>query len=259
MKYFFSLLFVIALTINVFSQAALRDTTNATEVNNKIDGKNTEVYLNSTEDTLFLGGLKSYFIYDSEGVLLNAGEGESVDISSLQVGVFTIETFTDGEKEVLKFEKEVETFSESKKEVRKFKKEGLKENLETISLNKNIFHWTIYNAGLAGGASLSYERIFNQLDGDITISTFGRIAVGKANNFASSDVTFSIVQIGFLTGKKRHHLECGAGFRANFTNKSGHPFVGNIGWRMQKPEKHFVLKMGVGVPELLYLGVGLSF
>ena len=193
--------------------------------------------INATEP-LFLDTPKSYFIYDAAGKLLIAGEGELVDVSRLQEGVFTIEIFSDGEKIVQKF---------------------MKETVEKTNLNKNIVHVTSYTAGLAGGGSISYERILHQLDGNITISTFGRLAIGTSSSWMQSKVTFSIAQIGFLTGKRRHHLECGAGIRSNFTDKSGHPFAGNIGWRVQKPEKHFVFRMGVGVPELLYLGLGLSF
>lgn len=253
MKYLISSLLVITLTFNVLSQATEKDKTNTTVINRKTDDKNAEVYLNSAEDTLFLGGRKSYFIYDAEGKLLIAGEGESVDISSLQGGGFTIETFSDGKKTVQKFEKEV-----------------LKENVELKHLNKNIVYLCQYSAGLEGGGSINYERIFKQRVWNKSISTFWKITIGSYKPFMRSKLTYSLAQIGILTGKNRHHLEISGGISHTFNHYAGwtaernkellgHPFSGNIGWRIQKPDKHFVFRMGVGVPELLYFGLGLSY
>jgi len=59
---------------------------------------------------------------------------------------------------------------------------------------------------------------------------------------------------------KKHHLEVGAGLVKSLEKYYDIiPLPGSIGNRIQKPNGHFIFRTGVGWPEALYFGLGLSF
>lgn len=105
-----------------------------------------------------------------------------------------------------------------------------------------------------------YERILTQKKGP---STFLKVGNGTYGGYAESG-KYILLHYGILTGIKKHHLEISAGVNHFYSEKdnrsqSNTPFSGTIGWRLQKPGKHFVLRSGISWPEGLYFGLGRSF
>jgi hypothetical protein len=63
-----------------------------------------------------------------------------------------------------------------------------------------------------------------------------------------------------FTGKKTHHFEASAGLLLSLMEDFDlFPVSGSIGYRLQKPGSHFLLRTGFGWPETFYLGLGVSF
>ena len=96
------------------------------------------------------------------------------------------------------------------------------------------------------------------------VSSFIKIGMGQFYTWGG-DGGYSIAQIGLVTGENKHHLEISAGASFNWPetgwgdSAAGQPFSGNVGWRIQKPDGHFIFRMGLGLPETFYFGFGFSF
>ena len=60
--------------------------------------------------------------------------------------------------------------------------------------------------------------------------------------------------------EEKHHLEVSAGLVKSLDKYYDiFPLSGSIGYRMQKPNGHFIFRTGVGWPEALYIDLGVSF
>ena len=136
---------------------------------------------------------------------------------------------------------------------------------DTLSKLKN--NAVYINGGtilFSAAVSLNYERMLVQHIGNIGISSFLRVGVGRFWTI-NGDGGFTTVRLGLLTGKRDGHLELAFGFNADYPNfgfgdkPPGHPLAGNLGWRYQSPNENLMIRIGVGVPEFAYVGVGWSF
>jgi hypothetical protein len=127
------------------------------------------------------------------------------------------------------------------------------------SFRKNGLSGSLGFAGIVATATSNYERILTQsLDKGIT-ATFAKVGLGTYGGWVDSG-SYLYLQYGFLTGKNANHLEVSAGPNFNLNNAEDMlPVAFNIGYRLQKPGKGFMLRTGVAFPETLYLGLGWSF
>ena len=135
---------------------------------------------------------------------------------------------------------------------------------KSVKMNKNAL---FVNAGpllVLNNINLNYERILKQHIGDENISVFVKVGVGGWNDIWGSG-GYTMAQLGLLTGNNKHHFELSAGGLLDVPKfgwgdkPRGYPFAVNIGWRIQDPNKNFIFKLGVGLPEFLYFGLGFSF
>jgi hypothetical protein len=89
---------------------------------------------------------------------------------------------------------------------------------------------------------------------------FGAWSAPNSGNDPGFMGSYFLSQYGILTGVKKHHFEVSAGFTKFFGAKNVETLLsGSIGYRRQKPDSQFIFRTGVGWPETLYLGIGVSF
>jgi len=103
-----------------------------------------------------------------------------------------------------------------------------------------------------------YERMFQKNAQTSNISTFVKAGYGSAAGWEYTS-PYILGQFGILTGVKKHHLEVSGGFVKSLDDYDIFPLSGSIGYRIQKPDGHFIFRTGVGWPEALYFGLGVSF
>jgi len=134
---------------------------------------------------------------------------------------------------------------------------GQKPNPSKTELNKNALYGNIGIGGFYLTATGYYERIVTQ---GVKISTFIKAGVGGYSLWLESG-QFILAQYGILTGKKKHHLEIGAGpnYVINGDLQRTPPITATVGWRIQKPGGNFIFRMGASWPEAIYVGLGISF
>jgi hypothetical protein len=131
----------------------------------------------------------------------------------------------------------------------------------SAKINKNILFVNASPLLLNNTINVNYERI---LKGNDNVSAFAKIGIGGFINIYGSG-GYTMAQLGFLTGKNKHHFELSAGGLLDIP-KIGwkdkplyYPYAVNIGWRVQDPNKNYIFKLGIGLPEFLYFGLGFSF
>lgn len=107
-------------------------------------------------------------------------------------------------------------------------------------------------------ANAYYERMFQKNEKKSNISTFVKVGIGSMVYWEDAS-SYILGQYGILTGVKKHHLEASAGFVKSLDEYYIFPLSGSIGYRIQKPNGHFIFRTGVGWPEALYFGLGVSF
>ena len=117
----------------------------------------------------------------------------------------------------------------------------------------NLFYFELYGNGM--GLSINYERIFSQ---NGSINFCGRIGFSKINDPISgvgeNDINVIPVEFLFFAGNNSH-FEFGFGLTtfyqmSNVSNAYKFAFVAipRIGYRFQKPNGHFVLRLGLTLP-----------
>lgn len=70
------------------------------------------------------------------------------------------------------------------------------------------------------------------------------------------------IQIGMLTGRKKHHLELGIGYNHSLFIHNTlyyHPLGGFLGYRYSKPGKRVFFQTGLALPKGYYVGLGINF
>jgi hypothetical protein len=131
------------------------------------------------------------------------------------------------------------------------------------SVQSKMFNNAIYgnvgNGGLYFTATGYYERMFRNNPQNSPIATFVKVGYGGAAFWYASS-SYILGQFGILTGVKKHHFEASAGLVKGIGNDLNFfPLSGSIGYRIQKPDGHFIFRTGVGWPEAVYIGLGVSF
>lgn len=104
-------------------------------------------------------------------------------------------------------------------------------------------------------AAIYYERMFQGKLFGPKISSIVDVGVGFETHWGDSG-PFYMARYGILIGNKKPHLEVKAG--AAIVYNELHPSF-SIGYRSQKPQSNFIFRTGVGWPETLYVGWGVSF
>jgi hypothetical protein len=131
----------------------------------------------------------------------------------------------------------------------------------SAKINKNTLFVNASPLLLNNTINVNYERI---LIGNDNVSAFAKVGIGGFINIYGSG-GYTMAKLGLLTGKNKHHFELSAGGLLDIP-KIGwgdrplyYPYAVNIGWRVQDPNKNFIFKLGIGLPEFLYFGLGFSF
>ena len=130
------------------------------------------------------------------------------------------------------------------------------------STENKMFNNAIYGSvgfgGLYFSATAYYERMFQRNAQQSKISTFVKAGYGGAA-YWEGESSYILGQFGILTGVRKNHLEVSAGLVKFLDDYFSSPLSGSIGYRFQKPGGHFIFRTGVGWPEALYFGLGVSF
>lgn len=133
------------------------------------------------------------------------------------------------------------------------------------SYKRNIIHGSLGTVAIVSTATIFYERILTESSNKSRFTTFARIGLqgtsasdiwgGSGNTYGSA----FIAQGGILTGPNRSHFEgaLGVAYMMNKTTLFLPSF--SLGYRNQMPGKKFMFRIGVGLPELLYVGLGYCF
>lgn len=128
-------------------------------------------------------------------------------------------------------------------------------------LNKNIIYSNIGSLIIYSSISINYERIIFGGDGESYVSLLGRIGYGGyvvTDGYTRYTGNIGIVSAMILTGKNSGHFEGAIGYmflQGDFNS----PLHFSGGFRYQAPGKMFMYKIGGGLPELVYFGLGVSF
>jgi hypothetical protein len=135
-------------------------------------------------------------------------------------------------------------------------------------LNKNVISATLgIDPGEFYGTLLgSYEQMIVNFQKSFVNSLWVKVGAGPWVWWSGHGTNY-ISTISMLTGRKKVHIETGAGvlFTYNSDFKGFRPlvhnryFAGNIGFRYQKPGGAFAFRTGIGWPEFLYLSIGYCF
>jgi len=137
------------------------------------------------------------------------------------------------------------------------------DSIESKMFNNAIYGSIGINMEILGEAWFTatayYERMFRKNVQKSKISTFLKAGLGNTAYWEDAS-SYIMAQFGLLTGAKKHHLEASAGLVKSFDKDYDiFPLSATIGYRIQKPQGHFIFRTGVGWPETLYFGLGLSF
>ena len=125
---------------------------------------------------------------------------------------------------------------------------------------KNALYGSLGFAGLYASATSNYERMITQHFNKGITATFVKVGLGAYGVWGGSG-SYYYAQYGFLTGKKASHLEVSAGpnFGFNEDGAESPPIAATFGYRLQRPERHFLFRAGLAIPETIYVGIGWSF
>ena len=139
-----------------------------------------------------------------------------------------------------------------------------KEYYPPPEMNANGLYLNVGYLLLYATLNVNYERIIKQHLGPINLSVFAKAGAGIFTVWGG-DGGYSMAQIGLLTGENKHHLELSGGVCIDRPQVGwgdeplGYPIAASIGWRIQNPTKNFIFRLGAGVPEGVYVGLGFNF
>ncbi|MDZ7776892.1 MAG: hypothetical protein U5L09_15425 [Bacteroidales bacterium] len=132
-----------------------------------------------------------------------------------------------------------------------------------IIYKKNTIHGSLGTVLFVSTANVFYERILSESTKS-RFTTFARVGLqgsNAVNVWSGGDTNGSafIVQGGIITGQNRSHFEGALGVAYMMSTETSLIPSLALGYRNQVPGKKFMFRIGVGLPELLYVGVGYSF
>jgi len=88
------------------------------------------------------------------------------------------------------------------------------------------------------------------------------LRIGGGNWSSWGNESYNILgTINWLSGKNKHHMEMGVGlaYSPEYDDSFGFLPAAQIGYRYQKPGGWLLFRTGVGVPEALYVSLGVCF
>ncbi len=122
---------------------------------------------------------------------------------------------------------------------------------------------------IGGSASISYDRSILVTKDEIDIR--GRLSIGYLG-ISGGSFSYQSLTMGLLMGKHPNHLEILAGAALHQYRPTQNHFgireeqsstgifpAGNIGYRYQKLDGWFLIRAGIGFPDLGYVGMGVAF
>lgn len=137
--------------------------------------------------------------------------------------------------------------------------QNAKSDLKESKMFNNAIYGSVGIGGLYFTATAYYERMFQRNVQKSKIATFVKLGYGGAA-YWGGESPYVLGQFGILTGVRKHHMEVSAGLvHSPDDSYVSSPLSGSIGYRFQKPDGHFIFRTGVGWPEALYVGLGVSF
>lgn len=152
-----------------------------------------------------------------------------------------------------------------------FNLHGQEHKTDTIqpALKKNVVYGSIGIIVFGGFYSINAERMLFNSSGSIN-SIWIRFGGGEwiVASFGDTDGGIHLIgTINALTGSRASHFEANVGavylynkYDDNDENAKKRVFpAAALGYRLQKPGNHFVLRTGIGFPEGLYLSLGFCF
>ena len=139
---------------------------------------------------------------------------------------------------------------------------------DTNPINNHTITFELSNTVAYGTLSLNYESVDFLKKSDKHIAKFS-LGFGRwSSELWESNTGFQFnSNFIYLFGANSHHFEADLGLTYHFDKgleKSKYAYIGTIpnvflGYRFQKPEKHFMFKIGAGWYELIQAGIGYSF
>ena len=123
----------------------------------------------------------------------------------------------------------------------------------------NLIHGSLGTMVLGYTANIFFDRLLSRIGKQNTTCTFVRI--GYQNNIILTDPngTAFILEGGIVTGKSYGHFEGALGVTYIQTENNVIRPAFSVGFRGQKPNGSFMFITGLGFPELLFFGVGITF
>ena len=140
---------------------------------------------------------------------------------------------------------------------------GQIDTLNNKELKKNNLTLNIGSAVLWNTVGIQYQRLFYRK------KKYSVLTIGQDFNrlffwdyFVDSHITS--IKYGIVTEPKNllkpHHFEINGGIAGLYQEGDFLIIpVGNLGYRHQYPDKKFIFRTGIGVPELIYLSFGFKF
>ena len=146
---------------------------------------------------------------------------------------------------------------------------------EQSMLRKNSISLSFGSAILINGLGMNYQRVIPKTGYYYSLSAGANFF--QIDFFRTETHSVIFISNGIITGlDQRNHFEANIGLGWDQVNKSSSSGfyggggssasqysqfipVGNIGYRFQAPNKDFVFRTGIGLPELLYVSFGFSF
>ncbi len=117
------------------------------------------------------------------------------------------------------------------------------------------------------GTAFVYSNITGSIEQDIKYAPekyFNTMSIRIGGGYWSSwgNEAYNIFgTLNMLSGKDKNHFELGFGiaYSPGYDETYGFLPAANVGYRYQKPDGWLLLRAGVGVPEALYVSVGVRF
>ena len=132
---------------------------------------------------------------------------------------------------------------------------------ESGKLSKNVIYGTAGFFPIWGVININYERMLGHSSEKFVKSLWYRVGGGYWGTWGAEGPHF-VSTLTALTGSKNNHLELSLGIAIlndNYYHDNSLYPAGNIGYRFQKSDGHFVFRTGVSFPETTYLSLGISF
>ncbi|MDG1841092.1 MAG: hypothetical protein P8I93_01955 [Crocinitomicaceae bacterium] len=147
-----------------------------------------------------------------------------------------------------------------------FGQSNLNDTNTRLLLNKNNVNFGLGYGIIAFNVNSTYQR----LKAHEKIYSVWSVGLNYlfVSFFSDDHVLIPSLRYGIMTGvDKKHHFEINLGPQllvGIYKNKldfagEGFDFGFNVGYRKQKPEDSKIFRVGLGYPELLYVGLGFSF